>query len=224
MGMRVRSSLGPGQVTSPPAALMETAFRVFAERGYRATRLDDVAEAAGVTKGAIYYYFESKEDLLRKAVHHRHRAIFAEIAEALRAERAPASARIRLALRKIWAHWLEPGWGHALRLMLGEVSLEFPALFRMWAEAGPIHGWSLVRDLVEEGQRSGEFRRDADAEVAARVVVSGLMLQAGLHVHMGLSDLAPCDTDRIFDSAVEVFLRGLTVTGPPTPEGEALAP
>ena len=221
MGMYKHPSSRPDDAASPPATLMETAFRVFAERGYRATRLDEVAEAAGVTKGAIYYYFESKEDLLRKAVHHRHRAIFAEIAEALRSERAPASARIRLTLRKIWAHWLDPGWGHALRLMLGEVSLEFPALFRMWAEAGPIHGWSLVRDLVEEGQRSGEFRRDADAEVAARIVVSGLMLQAGLHVHMGLADLAPCDTDRIFDSAVDVFLRGLAVTALPPSGGEA---
>ena len=36
--------------------------------------------------------------------------------------------------------------------MLGEVSTEFPALFRMWADEGPIHGWSLLRDLVEEGK------------------------------------------------------------------------
>jgi hypothetical protein len=51
-----------------------------------------------------------------------------------------------------------------------------------------------------------------DAEVAARLVVSGLMLQAALHVHLGLGDLAPCDPDRIFDSAVDVFLHGLAVT------------
>jgi hypothetical protein len=38
------------------------------------------------------------------------------------------------------------------------------------------------------------------------------MLQAALHVHMGLDDLAPCDPDRIFDSAVDVFLHGLAVT------------
>jgi AcrR family transcriptional regulator len=195
-----------------PDALLETAFRVFGERGYRATRLEEVAEAAGMTKGAIYYYFGSKEDLLRQALQRRHRAVFAEIAEALRAQHGPASARIRFVLRKVWQRWAAPGWGQAFRLLVGEVSVEFPAVFRMWAEEGPIHGWALVRSLIEEGIAAGEFRQDADAEVAGRLVLSGLMLQAALHIHLGLDELAPCDSDRIFDSSVDLFLHGLSVT------------
>jgi TetR/AcrR family transcriptional regulator len=198
--------------TSPADVLLAAAFRVFAARGYRATRLEDVAEAAGVTKGAIYHYFHSKEDLLRRAVQSRHRAMFAEIETALEREQAPAAARIRFVLRKVWLHWMEPDWGQAFRLLLGELSIEFPALFRMWAEEGPVHGWALVRRLIEEGVAGGEFRVDVDAEVAARLVVSGLMLQAALQVHLGLAELAPCDADRIFDSAVELFLHGLAVT------------
>jgi AcrR family transcriptional regulator len=197
------------QPSAAPEALLEAAFRVFAARGYRAARLEEVADAAGMTKGAIYY--QSKEDLLRRALQHQHRAIFAEIAEALEAERGPASVKIRFVLRKVWQHWLEAGWGHAFRLLVGEVSVEFPAVFRLWAEEGPIHGWALIRTLIEEGIARGEFRQDVDAEVAARLALSGLMLQAALHVHLGLDDLVPCDPDRIFDSAVDVFLHGLSV-------------
>jgi len=80
----------------------------------------------------------------------------------------------------------------------------------MWAEEGPIHGWALIRSLIEEGIAAGEFRQNVDAEVAARVILSGLMLQAVLHVDLGLDELAPCDHDRIFDSAVELFLHGLS--------------
>jgi len=196
---------------SPREALMDAAFEVFSTRGYRATRLEEVAEAAGVTKGAIYYHFENKEDLLRRTIHARHREVFEDIEAGLVEERAPAAARIRMVLRKVWQHWMDPAAGRAIRLLVGEVSVEFPALFRMWAEEGPIHGWTLVRELIEEGVKAGEFRSDVDAEVAARLVVSGLMLQATLQVHMGLADLAPCDADRIFDSAVEVFLHGLSV-------------
>lgn len=200
---------------------MDTAFRVFAERGYQATRLEEVAQAAGLTKGAIYYYFDGKEDLLRRAVESRHRAIFTGIAASLDETRAPASAKLRLVLRRVWQHWLEPGWGQALRLMIGEVSLAFPALFRTWAEEGPIHGWSLVGELIEEGKASGEFRPDVDPEVSARLIVSGLMLQVALHVHMGLGELAPCDPDRIFDSSVDLFLHGLAVTHDrPRPEAQ----
>jgi AcrR family transcriptional regulator len=185
---------------------------MFAERGYRAVRLEDVAESAGMTKGAIYYYFHGKEDLLRRALQHRHRAMFTDIAEALQQEHGPASAKIRFVLRKVWLHWLEPGWGHAFRLLVGEVSVEFPTVFRMWAEEGPVHGWALVRRLIEEGIARGEFRQDVDAEVAGRLILSGLMLQAALHVHLGLDALASCDADRIFDSSVELFMHGLTVT------------
>jgi AcrR family transcriptional regulator len=194
---------------------MEAAFQVFATRGYRAARLEDVAEVAGMTKGAIYYHFSGKEDLLRQAVKHRHRAIFREVERELTRDPAPASVKIRQVLRRVWGHVLEPTWGHAFRLMFGEVGIEFPALFRMWAEEGPIHGWSLVRELIEAGVRSGEFRPGVDPEVSARVAVSGLMLQAALQVHWDLQDLAPCDVDRIFDSAVDLFLHGLAVTHAP---------
>ncbi|MEJ2216001.1 MAG: TetR/AcrR family transcriptional regulator [Gemmatimonadota bacterium] len=201
-----------GRAGSMVQALLDAAFRVFALRGYRATRLEEVAREAGATKGAIYYYFDSKEDLLRRAVQSRHRAIYGEIAEALGAQRAPASVRIRLVLRRIWQHLLEPEWGRAFRLMVGEVSVEFPAVFRLWAEDGPIQGWTLVRGLIEEGMGTGEFRCDVDAEVSARMAVSGLLLQAALQVHLGLDDVAPCDADRIFDSAVDLFLHGLSMT------------
>ncbi len=89
------------------------------------------------------------------------------------------------------------------------MGIEFPALFRMWAEEGPIQAWTVVRELIEEGVNSGEFRRGVDPEVSARFVVSGLMMQAALQVHSGLEDLAPCDVDRIFDSSVDLFLHGL---------------
>ncbi len=200
-------------MTSAPATLLEAAFEVFSARGYRASRLEEVAEAAGVTKGAIYYYFDGKEDLLRQAVQHRHRVMFAELDRALAEEGAPAATRVRLVLRRMWQHWLDPEAGNAIRLVLGEVSVELPALFRLWAQEGPIHGWTLVRRLIEEGVSKGEFRADVDADVAARLVVSGLMLQATLQEHLGLADLAPCDTDRIFDSAVDTLLRGLSAAG-----------
>lgn len=182
---------------------------MFATQGYHATRLEEVAEEAGMTKGAIYYHFRGKDDLLRRAVQHRHRAIFREIERSLARQRGPTAVKIRYVLRQFWRHLLEPTWGHAFRLMFGEVGTQFPALFRMWAEEGPIQGWSLVRDLIEEGVRRGEFRPGVDPEVTARLAVSGLMLQAALHVHSDLADLAPCDVDRIFDSSVEVILRGI---------------
>jgi AcrR family transcriptional regulator len=215
------SSPAEHELRSPPEALLNAAFRVFATRGYRATRLEEVAEEAGLTKGAIYYHFDGKEDLLRRAVQHRHATIFAEIEQELETLQAPASVKIRYVLRRLWQHLMEPAWGYAFRLMFGEVGLEFPALFRMWVEEGPIRGWSTIRDLIQSGVDSGEFRPDVDPEVSARIIVSGLMLQVALQVHSGVADLAPCDVDRIFDSGMDLFLRGLAMRPEVAVRGEA---
>jgi len=207
------------QTGALPDSLLDSAFRMFAQRGYRNVRLEELARSAGVTKGAIYYHFRSKEDLLRRALQQRHREIFAELAEAADTEQGPASARIRFVLRKVWQRWLEPDWGNAFRLLVGEMSVDFPALFRIWAEEGPVQGWRLVSRLIEEGVAAGEFRPEVDAVVASRMVLSGFMLQAALQFHLGIDDLDPCDPDRIYDSAVDVFMHGLAVTHhhPPAP-------
>src|SRR6476620_6654264 len=85
---------------APPNEILDAALAVFAERGYRHTRLEHVGEAAGVTKGAIYHYFENKEDLLLRAIEHRREEAFGRIEEILRDKSAPVSTRIRLVVRR----------------------------------------------------------------------------------------------------------------------------
>ena len=77
---KIPSKVSPSKAPAPrwerkaeerPEALFEAAITVFSDRGYRATRLEEVAEAAGVSKGTVYRYFLNKEDLLEKALDHR---------------------------------------------------------------------------------------------------------------------------------------------------------
>lgn len=86
----------------PPEAILDAAFRTFAARGYRAVHLEEGANAAGMTKGAIYHSFDGKEDLLWRAVRMRHGEVLAEIEEALEAQLAPVAAQVRFLLRRAW--------------------------------------------------------------------------------------------------------------------------
>ncbi|HTK51065.1 MAG TPA: helix-turn-helix domain-containing protein, partial [Gemmatimonadaceae bacterium] len=83
-----------------PQEILDAALTVFAERGYRNTRLEDVGEAAGVTKGAIYHYFANKEDLLLRAIEQRSEEAFGRIEEIVRDKTAPVSTRLRLVVRR----------------------------------------------------------------------------------------------------------------------------
>ena len=51
-----------------PAELLAAALELFTERGYAATRLDDVARRAGVSKGTVYLYYSSKEELFKAVI------------------------------------------------------------------------------------------------------------------------------------------------------------
>jgi len=196
-----------------PQELLDAALRVFAANGYRATRLEQIAEAAGVTKGTIYYYFENKDDLFRQAVDQRRRAMFTRLSDVLERGEGPVSVRMRHAIRTGWQDAIGQD-GSILRLIIGEVSVEAPEVFRSWVAEGLVPAWDLMARAIREGQRTGEFRRDADPEVAARMFGSGLMMQTLLQWHFGLGEAAvPIDRDRLIDSSIDLFLSSLRPVG-----------
>ena len=85
------------------AEVIETAVRLFSEKGYAATSIQDVAAAMGLLKGSLYYYIDSKESLLRKIFEDSHREV-QEIAERHRAGEAPPVERLRAFLTE-YALW-----------------------------------------------------------------------------------------------------------------------
>ncbi|MEP6733341.1 MAG: TetR/AcrR family transcriptional regulator [bacterium] len=191
-----------------PQELLDAALSVFAERGYRNTRLEEVAEAAGVTKGTIYHYFDTKEELLLRAIEHYHERGFGQLEALLADQQGPASARIRLFVRKGFGGGDPVRRKQLLRLMQG-VAHEVPEVYSQWVATGPFKGSQLLARLVEEGQATGEFRNDVDSDVASRLLTSGLVLQLIWQQQCdNIPDFA-IDDDRLLDSTVEFFLHGL---------------
>ena len=191
-----------------PQELLDAALAVFAERGYRNARIDDVAEAAGVTKGAVYHHFANKEQLLSRAIEHYLAKAFGDLDALLRGEKGPASMRIRLLLRRGFGS-SDPSRRRVLALLLQDLRHDVPRAYRQWLAGGPMKGWRRLAELIEEGKANGEFRPDVDAESAARVVIAGLMAQL---VWQGLADEVPglaIDEDRLVDSTVDLLLHGL---------------
>jgi AcrR family transcriptional regulator len=191
-----------------PRALMASAFRLIIRRGYRRIRVEDVADDAGVSKATVYHYFANKDELLTRTVAGRIADKHAEIERRLESAGGTASDRLRLFLQQFWTMSLTPQAGLWQRLLVSEIVTEAPGVFAVWAR-GLVQRWWVVEGLIREGQQTGEFRSDADAEVAARLIVSALSHQALFHVHFRMRRFAPCGVDRLFAAAVEQFLHGL---------------
>ena len=195
-----------------PQEILDAALKVFAERGYRNTRLEDIGEAAGVTKGAIYHYFANKEELLLRAIEHRREEALGRIEDVLRDTKAPVSTRLRLVVRR-WFGSVPEERLAVVTLLVQGIAHEAPDAFRRWLAGGPTASAQLIASLVREGQSRGEFRADADADVAARMLVSGLLQQTVWQQYVtDVPDLAVAQ-DRLVDSALELFLHSIRPIG-----------
>jgi AcrR family transcriptional regulator len=148
-----------------PGELMSAALAVFAERGFAATRLEEVAQRAGVSKGTVYLYFESKEALFKAAVES---AVIPalEAGEAIAADhsRPPADA-----LRAFVFWWWEKvgasDLGALPKLLVAEVG-NFPDLGKWFHENLIMRGKRAAASIIERGVVSGEFRRVEPMDVA----------------------------------------------------------
>jgi len=141
-----------------PQEILDAALAVFAERGYRNTRLEDIGEAAGVTKGAIYHYFANKEDLLLRAIEQRSEEAFGRIEEILRDKTAPVSTRLRLVVRR-WFGSVSKERLAVVTILLQGIAHEAPDAFRRWLASGPAASTRLIATLVREGQARESFGR-----------------------------------------------------------------
>ena len=161
-----------------PGELLAAALETFTENGYETSNLDDVASAAGVTKGAIYRHFDSKADLLQRAITHRLRENFQAIASQL-SERAGASPeeRLRGVLEYAWARWSSAELARFLGL-LAEVRRVVPDAVQTWLHQGPLTGWAIVSGIIAEGQRNGDFDPELDPDATGRLLTSGVAFQA----------------------------------------------
>lgn len=191
-----------------PDELLEAALHIFAERGYANTKLEEIAAKVGVTKGTIYHYFATKEDLLLRAIELYHDRVFQPLEEVLTDRRGPVSATIRRFLRRAFGD-MTPERVSVLTLLVQGVARDVPNVYHRWLETGPVRGWRILAELIERGKKTGEFRVDADSEVAARITISGLILQLAWQRFTDGAPHVSIDADQLIDSAADLLLHGL---------------
>jgi TetR/AcrR family fatty acid metabolism transcriptional regulator len=143
--------------------LLDAAVKVFARKGYHASRVGDIAEEAGVAYGLLYHYFESKEDVLRSVFRETWRSLIETIKSVEEAGEAP-----REQLRKV-AEILLRTWRRDPDLVRVLV-LEVTRSQHLPGEVDEIVvSFAAIQEIVERGQAGGSIRRDLDARLASYV-------------------------------------------------------
>lgn len=194
-----------------PAEISAAALELFVEKGFTATRLDDVAERAGVSKGTVYLYFENKEALFKAAVE----AAMLPAVEAAEALPAQPDASAREMLRCfVFGWWQMIGSttaGGIPKLLVAE-SGNFPEVARWFHDSLIMRAKEAVRRVIELGIARGEFR-PLDAAVATRVVFAPLFAYVvWRNAFEFMTDLP--DPETYLDNAVTMLTEGMAVRTP----------
>ena len=156
------------------AAILDAALTVFAERGYEAARLEDVAAKAGVAKGTLYLYFKDKEALFEALVRSAVAPIMARVSEAAIAPGTRAADVLGLFFGMFEKEVLGTRRKLLLRLIMTE-GPRFPAIARFYYREVVSRGLALMQTLAERATERGEFASDAAARFPQLIVAPLVM-------------------------------------------------
>ena len=195
-----------------PAEILTAALACFKERGFTATRLEDVAARAGVTKGTIYLYYPSKEDLF-KAVVRGELVPNIERLETALDEPTPAATLLER-LFTVWAQHIVPSPVSIIpKLVIAEAS-NFPELARFYLETAVHRALRLVASILQRGITRGEFR-PVDVDHVVYCVLGPLLLTVLWQHSLGPHDDRPLDARAVCSAHLDLLLHGLQMPPPP---------
>lgn len=157
-----------------PSELLEAALSLFVEKGFAATRLEDVAARAGVSKGTLYLYYENKDALFKAVIQEGIVPVIAEN-EAIAARHSGCSFDLlELLLENWWTKIGQTAFAGIPKLMVAEAR-NFPELASFYYENVISRGRALVGSALRRGMESGEFR-SMDVETTVDVVIAPILM------------------------------------------------
>ncbi len=193
-----------------PAELTAAALALFVERGYAATRLEDVAARAGVSKGTLYLYFDNKEELF-KAVIREGIVPVIEIGEALLDTFRDDPERL---LREIIFGWWKmigsTPLGGIPKLMIAEAA-NFPEIAQFHFDEVIVRIRRLLGTALELGAAKGVFRQ-VDVGAQVQIILAPLLMLAIWGHSFACCAGAGIDPQRYLEAALDLILNGLRQT------------
>ena len=192
-----------------PQELLASALDLFVERGYAATRLDEVAARAGVSKGTLYLYFENKEELFKAVVRENMLPQLADAEDLIARFEGHTSELLRIAIRNWWAKVGATKLSGISKLMLAE-SGNFPEVARFYHEEVVLRGEALIRRIVERGMALDEFRQ-VDTITVTRVIIAPVLMLMMWRHSLHYCHVEAIEADDYLDCLIDVLTRGLEI-------------
>lgn len=198
-----------------PQELLEAAQALFLEKGFAATRSEEVAARAGVAKGTLYRYFPSKEELFKAMVRENLSVHIAESAAVAAQYQGPIAELLRQMMQTWWAKVGQGIAGGISKIMLVEAR-NFPELAQFYVDEVIMPSKTLLGGLIQRGMVEGEFR-PVSVEATVHMLIAP-MLHMMLHEH-SFGEQDPCglamSPAELLEAQMSLLLCGLLAPNSP---------
>jgi TetR/AcrR family transcriptional regulator len=203
-----------------PQELLDAALDLFVEKGFAATRSEEVAQRAGVSKGTLYLYYPSKEELLKEVIRHNMVREIAEGIDIVAHYAGPSAELLARVYRQWWERIGETRASGIMKLMLSEAR-NFPDIAQFYVDEVIEPSERLLSLLLQRGIDRGEFRPVNIVEVVHALVAPMLFLV--MHKHsIGACGAAHRIDARAFIAAqLDLVLNGLQTAAAAKPRTRA---
>ncbi len=184
-----------------PQEITEAAFSVFAEKGYASARLDEVARRAGVSKGLLYLYFNTKEEIFKAVIKSVVIRRVDALLDAVDTTELPSEEFIRGPLLKFMQGVPGSPVAIVIRLLISE-GQRHPDLVDYYWDNVVSKGLAAIGGFIERGVARGEFRETAVSELP-QLVIAPMMLSMIWRILFTKRSL---DTDKLMETQIEMIL------------------
>ena len=188
--------------------LLDAALDLFVERGFAATRSEDVAARAGVSKGTLYLYYPSKEELLKAVISHNVVNQIAEGSEIVRQFEGNSAELLAMVLLLWWERIGETRASGIIKLMTSEVR-NFPEVAQFYVDEVVTPSNQMLAQVIQRGVDRGEFRAVNVPEVVHALVGPLIFLVLNKH-SLGACSISFLLQPRLVITAlIDMVLNGL---------------
>lgn len=202
-----------------PQELLDAALSLFVSKGFAATRMDDVARQAGVSKGTLYLYYASKDDLFKAVVRNSLGLVIAKGSDMVDHWEGHTSELLYQLAHTWWSHVGSYEVSGIFKLVIAEVG-NLPELAQFYVDEviRPTH--ELLGKAVTRGVERGEFRPLNVNDVVHALVAPAQFLALYQHcTARSTYNPFPLNTDTFMTTQFELLLRGLEIAPPPANTG-----
>lgn len=191
-----------------PDEVLDAALELFMEKGFAATRVDDIAKRAGLSKGAVYLYFPSKEAVLEALVRRSIIPIADSALEALRNYEGDPRLIISMVIKMVGHRFSDPRIVAIPKVVFREV-LGFPHLAEMYRVEVLDKVIPVVAGLIRRGVEQG-YLRQVDPELTIRSIIGPLMLHLVMAEVFGITPAGGLHFDKLVDNHLSILFDGLS--------------